>query len=63
MSRFYECDICGAIHPWEFNGDCRDDANRLNLEDIGSGDELLSMKERIAADLGMTLEQYEESES
>jgi len=27
-SVLYECGICGCLHPWEFDGDCRDDANR-----------------------------------
>ncbi len=25
----YECGICGGCHPWDWGGDCRDDANRL----------------------------------
>ena len=24
----YECGICDCLHPWNFTGDCRDDANR-----------------------------------
>lgn len=24
----YECGICDCLHPWDWNGDCRDDANR-----------------------------------
>lgn len=24
----YACGICECYHPWEFNGDCRDNANR-----------------------------------
>lgn len=29
----YECGICSCYHPWEFDGDCRDDANRINDAD------------------------------
>ena len=24
-----DCEICGAMHPVEFDGDCRDDSNRF----------------------------------
>jgi hypothetical protein len=24
----YECGICDSLHPWAWNGDCREDANR-----------------------------------
>lgn len=26
--KVYECGICDHVHPWEFDGDCREDANR-----------------------------------
>lgn len=26
----YDCGICGGLHPWEWDGDCRDDANRYS---------------------------------
>lgn len=26
---FYECDICNALHPCQFDGDCREDAARF----------------------------------
>jgi epoxyqueuosine reductase QueG len=30
----YECGICGSWHPWDWDGDCREDANRYaNYED------------------------------
>lgn len=29
----YECGICDELHPWDFDGDCRDDANRFGNED------------------------------
>lgn len=56
---FYECGICGHIHPWEWDGDCRDDANRLTLNELDdqygeNGYELRSMADRLAADLGRT---------
>ncbi len=27
--QFYDCGICGAYHPANWDGDCRDDANRF----------------------------------
>jgi hypothetical protein len=34
MVKLYECGSCGCLHPHGFQGDCRDDANRLDgLED------------------------------
>lgn len=50
--KFYECEICGAIHRWEWDGDCREDVARLTFDDVGDNDELLSMGDRVAADLG-----------
>jgi len=32
--QFYECGICGALHPANWNGDCRDDANRFHTEQL-----------------------------
>ena len=29
MRRFYECGICGAFHPADWDGDCRDDRHRF----------------------------------
>ncbi len=54
----YECGICGEYHPWEFNGDCRDDANRIHPDHIEAMEyleenlEIRTMDERVAADLG-----------
>ena len=31
---FYECGCCGHLHPVEWNGDCRDDANRYTWDQI-----------------------------
>jgi hypothetical protein len=25
----YECGICDCLHPWDWDGDCREDANRF----------------------------------
>ena len=47
---FYECGICDCIHPWLWNGDCRDDDNRLSLDDVPFDAEVRSMDERVAAD-------------
>ncbi|KKN06546.1 hypothetical protein LCGC14_1076300 [marine sediment metagenome] len=44
----YECSICEAYHPWDWNGDCRDDANRLY--DIPDDAEVRTMVERLEAD-------------
>jgi hypothetical protein len=27
---FYDCGICGCYHPVNWDGDCRDDANRFS---------------------------------
>lgn len=55
----YECGICGCYHPWDWSGDCRDDANRYGapedyaekhgIED-SSSIEVRSMDERVEAD-------------
>jgi hypothetical protein len=57
MPKYYECEICGGVHPWDWNGDCRDDANRFAIDELDEkhgalGFELLSMAERVAADFG-----------
>lgn len=56
----YECGICGCYHPWNWDGDCRDDANRYAtpedyIEATGCDAlflEVRSMDERVAADSG-----------
>ena len=57
--KLYLCGICEHLHPWDWNGDCRDDANRyagvddyaernnVNEDDINE----VPMEYRIAADL------------
>lgn len=52
---FYACEICSALHRWEWNGDCREDAARFSCEELderyGYGCwEERSMDERVAAD-------------
>ncbi len=63
----YECDICGAYHPWDFSGDCRDDDNRFpDVEDyacfVGVDPdevEVRSMTDRLEADGFSTEEETE----
>ena len=61
MDILYECGICSCWHPWEWNGDCREDANRyadpedyaerLHLSRLEFNDiHLRSMDDRIEAD-------------
>src|SRR5262249_15125108 len=69
--KIYECEICGSYHPWEWVGDCRDDANRIADPDEYARDrgiepaqlEGLSMEERLAADLGIPVEEYRDREA
>lgn len=56
--RLYECGCCDSLHPWNWNGDCREDAhryadeqdyaerNRVSVWDV----EVLSMSDRVEAD-------------
>lgn len=54
----YDCEICGGIHPWEWDGDCREDDNRYADEaDYAERNgifeydiEVRSMQERMDAD-------------
>lgn len=57
----YECGICSCYHPWEWDGDCREDENRFaTVEDYlernpGIDDldvEVRSMEDRVEADEG-----------
>lgn len=55
MPRYYECEICGHNHPWDWDGDCRDDAHRFTdqqLDTMHGFDDytLSSMRERVVAD-------------
>lgn len=52
---YYSCEICGALHPWKWNGDCRDDGNRFACETLdalhgNNGWTERSMDERVEAD-------------
>ncbi len=54
----YECGICDCFHPWNWNGDCRDNENsygspedyaeRFSLDELTI--EVRSMDERVDAD-------------
>lgn len=46
---FYECGCCGAYHPWDWDGDCRDDANRL--ADVPDYAIVRSAEDRAEADI------------
>ena len=54
----YECGICSCYHPWDWDGDCREDANRMeSLEPLelaygANNVEVRSWEERVAADAG-----------
>lgn len=53
---FYDCEICGHFHPWDWDGDCRDDANRFTYTQLDAkygadGYEIRDMEERVAADM------------
>ena len=51
--KYYECGICDHIHPWTFNGDCRDDANRFTtdiFDQLNDGSVVATWSERCAAD-------------
>ena len=54
----FECGICGCYHPWEWNGDCRDDdyrtfpdkyAEALGIDEYGDI-EIRTWEERVEAD-------------
>jgi hypothetical protein len=56
----YDCEICGHFHPWNWNGDCRDNENRFS--DPGEyaarlgvpvkSIKVLTMNQRVDADRG-----------
>lgn len=56
----YECGICDHLHPWSWDGDCRDDANRYGTaEEFAERHSVpvdtilvLDMCARFAADIG-----------
>lgn len=34
MEAYFECGCCGQYHHVDYHGDCRDDSQRFNLEDL-----------------------------
>lgn len=55
LAVYYDCGICGGIHQWRFNGDCRDNANRFTPDQLDAKHgplsyELRSMEERVGGD-------------
>lgn len=65
----YECGICSCYHPWTWDGDCRDNANRFgdpeeyaaNLGIDPSLVDVRSMEERIAADFDGSVTEFLDS--
>jgi len=64
----YECGICDCYHPWSWNGDCRDEANRFFPDDYAEFMEIdefqleiRDMDDRVLADLGV--QWYQEIET
>src|SRR5437879_4408702 len=63
MIELFECGSCGAYHPVDFEGDCRDDANRyggpedyaernnVNIADIEIVDDPLDEDEEAEPDV------------
>lgn len=33
-AKFYDCGICGALHPLKWDGDCREDAMRFADDEL-----------------------------
>lgn len=55
----YECGICDQHHPWDWDGDCREDANRFMPDDYAtrlgvdeSELDIRSWEDRVDADEG-----------
>lgn len=34
MNKYFHCGCCGQFHRVGFSGDCREDAERYNVEDL-----------------------------
>ena len=34
MPKFYLCEICSCYHPADWDGDCREDANRFAMGEL-----------------------------
>ena len=59
MHIYYECGICGYYHPWNWNGDCRDDTNRFTSECLDRrhspfGYGVRSMDDRVKSDIDLS---------
>lgn len=60
MYHLYDCEICGGVHEWEFNGECRDNSTRfLDIKDYARRRNvpedhvaLWEMSDRVASDEG-----------
>ena len=50
MLSYYECGICEHLHAWAFLGDCRQDDERLTLDEVPLNAEIFTWEERLAAD-------------
>ena len=54
----YECGICGGLHPWSWDGDCREDVARYHSPEGYAqhngvpieGVQIRSWEERLEAD-------------
>lgn len=48
----YECGICECYHPWDWDGDCREDGSRFaSPEQYADGEvEVRSWQDRLDAD-------------
>lgn len=54
----YECGVCSRYHPWEWSGDCRDNAHRYaDLKEVAARQrvpvshvDVLSWEDRCRAD-------------
>lgn len=57
---YYECGICSAHHPWEFDGDCREDASRVS--DPPGDAAVFSWEDRLAADVDERASEYADRE-
>ncbi len=47
-NKYYECGICEHLHLWDWDGDCRDDANRFASDQIPDDAIIMTMEERVA---------------
>jgi hypothetical protein len=50
ITRFYECGICDHLHPWDWDGDCRDDLNRFTGDEIPDDAQVSTWDDRLNTD-------------